>query len=442
MISDKQLNQFLYQLEKKQSRIMVVGLGYTGLPLAECIAKAGFKVVGYDTNVNKVETLIRGDSYLETISAFRIQELLDTGRFTVTSDISCKGPCDVYWVCVPTPLLNSSPDLDSFRAAVTSIRTTANKPFLVVISSTSFPGTTRTIGLSILENETQEQGTDFFLVFSPEREDPGNSAFTTKTLPRVFGALDDDSSKVAKVLFKHLFNEVHQASSIEAAEASKLLENVYRAVNIALANEWDDICKGLNLDVWEIIKLAATKPFGFQAFYPGPGVGGHCIPVDPYYLLSKLKSLGANAGLINLACDLNKKRPQMIVKKIEGFLKSRSKAINGAKLLLIGLGYKKNISDLRESPAIEIFDLLINLGCNLKWHDPLVASNQFNRDDQRVLDLSPQLLKNQDLCVILADHDLIDWDMVLNYSSFILDTKNKFEKCEGSMMEKIINLRF
>jgi UDP-N-acetyl-D-glucosamine dehydrogenase len=240
------------------------------------------------------------------------------------------------------------------------------------------------------------------------------------------------------VLFKQLFDEVHQASSIEAAEASKLLENVYRAVNIALANEWDEICQGLNLDVWEIIKLAATKPFGFQAFYPGPGVGGHCIPVDPYYLLSKLKSFGANAGLINLACDLNKKRPQMIVKKIEAFLENRSKVLNGSNLLLIGLGYKKNISDLRESPAIEIFDLLLDLGCNLKWYDPLVANNHSQRDVQRELDLSPQLLKKQDLCVILADHDLIDWDMVLNYSSFILDTKNKFAKCDISMMEKII----
>ena len=439
MISDKQLNQFLYQLEIKQSRIMVVGLGYTGLPLAECIAKAGFKVVGYDTNVNKVEMLIRGESYLETIPAVRVQELLDTGKFNVTSDISCEAPCDVYWVCVPTPLLNGAPALDSFCAAITSIRTIATKPFLVVISSTSFPGTTRNIGLSILEKETQEQGTDFFLVFSPEREDPGNSAFTTKTLPRVFGALDDESSKVAKVLFDQLFDEVHQASSIEAAEASKLVENVYRAVNIALANEWDEICMGLNLDVWEIIKLAATKPFGFQAFYPGPGVGGHCIPVDPYYLLSKLKSSGENAGLINLACDLNKKRPQIIVKKIEAFLENRSKSINGAKLLLIGLGYKKNISDLRESPAIEIFDLLLNLGCNLKWYDPLVASNHSQRDAQRELDLSPKLLKDQDLCVILADHDLIDWDMVLNYSSFILDTRNKFANCDSSMIEKIIN---
>jgi len=438
MISDKQLNQFLYQLQEKRSKIMVVGLGYTGLPLAECIAKAGFQVIGYDTNINKVAMLVRGESYLETIPAFRIRELLDTGRFTVTSNISCEDPCDVYWVCVPTPLLNGAPDLESFCGAITSIRSRAKKPFLVVISSTSFPGTTRTIGLSILENETQEQGADFFLVFSPEREDPGNSAFTTKTLPRVFGALDNESSKVAMVLFKQLFDEVHQASSIEAAEASKLLENVYRAVNIALANEWDEICQGLNLDVWEIIKLAATKPFGFQAFYPGPGVGGHCIPVDPYYLLSKLKSLGANTGLINLACDLNKKRPQIIVKKIEAFLENRSKSINGTNLLLIGLGYKKNISDLRESPAIEIFDLLLNLGCNLKWYDPLVASNHSQRDVQRELDLSPQLLKKQDLCVILADHDLIDWDMVLNYSSFILDTKNKFPKCDSSMMGKII----
>ncbi len=439
MISDEQLNYFLYQLQEKQSRIMVVGLGYTGLPLAECIVKAGFKVVGYDTNTNKVEMLIRGESYLETISTVKVQELFDTGRFTVTSDISCEGPCDIYWVCVPTPLLNGAPALDSFCAAITSIRTIAEKPFLVVISSTSFPGTTRTIGLSILDNETQEQGTDFFLVFSPEREDPGNSAFTTKTLPRVFGALDNESSKVAMVLFNQLFDEVHQASSIEAAEASKLLENVYRAVNIALANEWDEICKGLNLDVWEIIKLAATKPFGFQAFYPGPGVGGHCIPVDPYYLLSKLKSMGANAGVINLACDLNKKRPQMIVKKIETFLQNRSKSINGSNLLLIGLGYKKNISDLRESPAIEIFDSLLNLGCNLKWHDPLIKNNLSKRDVQREFDLSPQLLKNQDLCIILADHDLIDWDMVLNFSNFILDTKNKFANCENSRKKKIIN---
>ena len=441
MISDKQLNQFVNQLQEKQSRIMVVGLGYTGLPLADCIVKAGFKVVGYDTNINKVEMLIRGGSYLETISAVKVQELLDTGRFTVTSDISCEDPCDVYWVCVPTPLLNGAPALDSFCAAITSIRTIATKPFLVVISSTSFPGTTRTIGLSILGKEIQEQGADFFLVFSPEREDPGNSTFTTKTLPRVFGALDNESSKVAMVLFKQLFDEVHQASSIEAAEASKLVENVYRAVNIALANEWDEICKGLNLDVWEIIELAATKPFGFQAFYPGPGVGGHCIPVDPYYLLSKLKSLGSNAELINLACDLNRKRPHIIVNKIDEFLKNSSKFDNGSNVLLIGIGYKKNIGDIRESPAIEILDLLLKRSFNVKWYDPLVDTKHPIWELQRELNLSPELLKNQCLCVVLADHDCIDWDMVLKNSNFIFDTKNKYsEELNNLTSEKIIRL--
>jgi len=441
MISDKQLNQFVNQLQEKQSRIMVVGLGYTGLPLADCIVKAGFKVVGYDTNINKVEMLIRGGSYLETISAVKVQELLDTGRFTVTSDISCEDPCDVYWVCVPTPLLNGAPALDSFCAAITSIRTIATKPFLVVISSTSFPGTTRTIGLSILGKEIQEQGADFFLVFSPEREDPGNSTFTTKTLPRVFGALDNESSKVAMVLFKQLFDEVHQASSIEAAEASKLVENVYRAVNIALANEWDEICKRLNLDVWEIIELAATKPFGFQAFYPGPGVGGHCIPVDPYYLLSKLKSLGSNAELINLACDLNRKRPHIIVNKIDEFLKNSSKFDNGSNVLLIGIGYKKNIGDIRESPAIEILDLLLKRSLNVKWYDPLVDTKHPIWELQRELNLSPELLKNQCLCVVLADHDCIDWDMVLKNSNFIFDTKNKYsEELNNLTSEKIIRL--
>lgn len=441
MISNEVLNQFVNQLQGKKSRIMVVGLGYTGLPLADCIVKAGFKVVGYDTNINKVEMLIRGGSYLETISAVKVQELLDTGRFTVTSDISCEDPCDVYWVCVPTPLLNGAPALDSFCAAITSIRTIATKPFLVVISSTSFPGTTRTIGLSILGKEIQEQGADFFLVFSPEREDPGNTKFTTKTLPRVFGALNMQSAKVAMVLFKQLFDEVHQASSIEAAEASKLMENVYRAVNIALANEWGEICAQLNLDVWEIIKLASTKPFGFQAFYPGPGVGGHCIPVDPYYLLSKLKSVGANAGLINLACDLNRKRPHIIVNKIDEFFKNSSRFDNGSKILLIGMGYKKNIGDLRESPAIDIFNLLLNLGYNVKWHDPLVDKKDPPGELQRELNLSPELLKNQCLCVVLADHDCIDWGMVLKNSNFIFDTKNKYsEELNNLLSEKIIRL--
>ena len=218
------------------------------------------------------------------------------------------------------------------------------------------------------------------------------------------------------------------------AETAKLFENTFRQVNIALVNELEVITNSIGISVYEVLDAAATKPYGFMKFKPGLGVGGHCIPVDPYYLLSKLKSVGANAGLINLACDLNKKRPQMIVRKIEAFLESRSKAIKGSNLLLIGLGYKKNISDLRESPAIEILDLLINLGCNLKWHDPLVTSNHSQRDVQRELDLSPELLKNQDLCVILADHDLIDWDMVLNYSSFILDTRNKLLNCHSSMI--------
>ena len=437
MISDEQLNQFVNKLQEKQSRIMVIGLGYTGLPLAECITMAGFEVVGYDTNTIKVEMLIRGESYLETISASKVKELFKTGRFSVTSDISCSNPCDVYWVCVPTPLLNGAPALDHFYDAITSIRKVSKNPFLVIASSTSFPGTTRTIGLSILGKEDEA---DFFLVFSAEREDPGNTKFTTKTLPRVFGALDINSSKVALVLFKHLFDEVHEASSIEAAEASKLLENVYRAVNIALANEWGEICTGLNLDVWEVIKLASSKPFGFQAFYPGPGVGGHCIPVDPYYLLSKLKSVGTTAGLINLACDLNKKRPHLIVKKIEAFLKNKLKAIDGSNLLLIGMGYKKNIGDLRESPAVDVFNLLRHHGSNVKWHDPLVEKNASIFEVQRELILTPQFLRSQDLCIILADNDLVNWDMILKYSDFLLDTKNKLSKCDGPMNQKIIRL--
>ena len=437
MISDDQLNQFVNRLQEKNSKIMVIGLGYTGLPLAECIVTAGFEVIGYDTNSSKIEMLVRGESYLETISSNRVQELFKTGKFSVTADISGINPCDVYWVCVPTPLLNGAPSLDSFYEAVTSIRAMAKKPFLVITSSTSFPGTTRAIGLSILDLEAKA---DFFLVFSPEREDPGNSKFSTKTLPRVFGALDINSSHVATVLFKQLFNEVHQASSIEAAEASKLLENVYRAVNIALANEWEDVCKGLNLDVWEIVKLAATKPFGFQAFYPGPGVGGHCIPIDPYYLLSKLKSVGTNAGLINLACDLNKKRPHLIVKKIETFLKNKSRFIEDSKVLLIGMGYKKNIGDLRESPSIDIFKLLQNHGCHVKWHDPLVEENNSQFESHREITLTPSILKFQDLCVILTDHDLINWDMISTYSDFIFDTKNKYNKCDNSINKKIINI--
>ena len=437
MISDEQLNQFVSKLQEKKSKIMVIGLGYTGLPLAECIITAGFEVVGYDINSIKVEMLIRGDSYLETISPSKVKELFKTGRFSVTSNISCSNPCDVYWVCVPTPLLNGAPALDHFYDAITSIRMVAKNPFLVIASSTSFPGTTRTIGQSILEKEAQA---DFFLVFSAEREDPGNTKFTTKTLPRVFGALDINSSKVASVLFKQLFDEIHEASSIEAAEASKVLENVYRAVNIALANEWGEICTGLNLDVWEVIKLASTKPFGFQSFYPGPGVGGHCIPVDPYYLLSKLKSVGANAGLITLACDLNKKRPHLIVKKIEAFFKNNLKLLNASNLLLIGMGYKKNIGDLRESPAVDILNLLTQHGSNVKWHDPLVEKNASMFEVQRELVLTPQLLRSQDLCIILADHDLINWDMILINSDFILDTKNKFTKCDSSTNPKIIHL--
>lgn len=440
MTMDEALDQLVTQLQGKTAKVMVVGLGYAGLPLAECIASAGFDVIGYDIDPNKVKTLQQGESYLETIPASRVQSLLSTGKFKATSDIATAEPCAVYWICVPTPLVNGAPTLDILYNAINAVSIVAKTPFLVVVSSTSFPGTTRSIGLSILEEDRKEDR-NFFLAFSQEREDPGNTKFTTRTLPRVFGALNDASAKVASVLFNQLFDEVHQASSMEAAEASKMMENVYRAVNIALANEWADICNQLGLDVWEVIKLAATKPFGFQAFYPGPGVGGHCIPVDPYYLLQKLQSMGSDAELISLACELNKKRPSVIVGKLVEFLGLYTHRFDESfPILLIGMSYKKNVGDLRGSPALDILDLLCREGFDVTWYDPLVAKTDLDLESLRETTLSSILLNEQAVCIILSDHDIIDWDMVLAHSNFVFDTKNKYAKCEGADLLKLIRL--
>lgn len=438
MISDEKTKQFVDQVEDKKSLIMVLGLGYTGLPLAECIVRAGFDVVGYDTNSAKVQMLNNGESYSETFSSARLEYLIKSGRFKAVDNVLKSKPCDIYWVCVPTPLLNGSPSLSCFYEAISSISLIAKDDFLIVNSSTSFPGTTQAICQSVFGKDANSS--DYFLAYSPEREDPGNDLYSTKSLPRVYGALDSNSSIVANALFRQLFDQIHQASSIQTAEASKLMENVFRAVNIALANEWSDICSGLNVDVWEVIKLAATKPFGFQAFYPGPGVGGHCIPVDPYYLLSRVKSFGCNPALISLACDLNKKRPNRVVSVIKNYLNANLKPLEGSNALVIGAGYKKNLGDIRESPSVEIIKQLHALGCNVIWHDPLVDPGFNIGEIPRVIQLNSILVEKQDFCLVLVDHDKVEWKIIFQNASIVFDAKNKFLNQSGSVIAKVIKI--
>ncbi len=436
-MNPKEQNQFIDRLTKKKSRVMVIGLGYTGLPLVECIANAGFNVLGFDKNSFKIASLIRGESYLETFSSSRLASLLKTGRFLPKGNLVDTQPCDVYWICVPTPLSNGAPTLDLIFDAVASIANHTKKPFLVVVSSTSFPGTSRLLSEKLQNDCELVLGEDFFLACSPEREDPGNKKYNTQNLPRVFGASDQNSLKISRIFFKLLFDEIYEASSIETAEASKLMENVYRAVNIALANEWSEICKGLNLNVWEVVNLASTKPFGFQAFFPGPGVGGHCIPVDPYYLITKLKSTGINSDLINLACDLNKKRPLKIVEKIIDLVQKHHNSILNFNILLIGIGYKKNMADIRESPSLEILHKLSELGFNARWHDPLVVDQIPELSKLKESILTKSLLKQQGLCLVLVDHDQVDWAMLENNANLIIDTVNSLHLRESKQVIRI-----
>lgn len=417
----------------KKAQIGIIGLGYVGLPLAIEFAKSGFKVTGVDINQQKVETINRGESYIPDVDAKQLKVFVDKGAFAVTTDYSIIKKLDTVSICVPTPLRKTKdPDVSFIAAAVTEIakylpvrgEAAFHNNQLIILESTTYPGTTRELILPMLEGTGLKVGADFFLAFSPERIDPGNKTFTTRNIPKVVGGITPKCTKIAQVLYEQIIETVIPVSSTDVAEMVKLLENTFRSVNIGLVNEMALMSDKLGIEVWEVIDAAATKPFGFMPFYPGPGLGGHCLPVDPFYLSWKARQNGFEARFIELAGHVNAYMPVYVVSKITDALNDRSKSIKGSKILILGVAYKKDVNDTRESPALDIIEMLRKKGAEVLYADPYVP--QLNSDDYSLAshELEEELLKNVDCAVIVTNHSNFDYQYIVHHVPLVIDTRN------------------
>jgi UDP-N-acetyl-D-glucosamine dehydrogenase len=417
-------------IQSKQAIVGVIGLGYVGLPLIRAFTSAGFRCMGFDVDETKVDKLRAGESYIKHIDSAALARLITTNAFEPTADMTRLSEADCIIICVPTPLNDSrDPDLSYIEGTAQSIATRLRPGQLVVLESTTHPTTTRTNVLPVLEATGLRCGTDYFLAFSPEREDPGNPHFQAATIPKVVGGADEPSADLACAMYGHAVVKVVRASSLEVAEASKILENTYRAVNIALVNELKILYDKLGIDVWEVIEAAKTKPFGFQAFYPGPGLGGHCIPIDPFYLSWLARRHGEQTRFIELAGEVNAHMPHYVINRLAEFLNEQRKPINGSRIALLGMAYKKDVDDPRESPSFELLKLLLQRGAVMTYNDPHVPALPKMRHypDLPTLtseELTPSYLSGQDCVVIATDHSAYDYDFIVEHSSFVLDTRN------------------
>lgn len=419
------------KIEDKSAKVAIVGLGYVGLPLMLRFREVGIPVLGLDIDQRKINALKNGESYIEHISAERIIEA-QKSDWDATDDFSRVGEADAVILCVPTPLNKyREPDISYIIDTINSIKPHLRAGQVVSLESTTYPGTTEEELLPRMEEGGLVVGKDLFLVYSPEREDPGNKNFNTQTIPKIVGGHTEDCAAVGIALYNQVIDEVVPVSSTKAAEMAKLLENIHRAVNIGLVNEMKIVADRMGIDIFEVIDAAATKPFGFTAYYPGPGLGGHCIPIDPYYLTWKAREYGLHTRFIELSGEINRAMPQYVVNKISDTLNERGKALKDSKILLLGLAYKRNVDDSRESPAVEIMELLRDKGCNVAYSDPHIPtfpemrSHKFDLTSQP---LTPESLKSYDMVVLATDHDGFDYDMLLDSAPLIVDTRGKFDK--------------
>jgi len=422
------VDQLLQKILKKKALVGIIGMGYVGLPLVLRFCEEGFRILGFDVDSKKVATLKRGRSYLKSIPSSRISQFLRKSFLEVTDDFSRLGEPDCILICVPTPLTEKmEPDLQYIEKTTEAIRDYLRKGQLVILESTSYPGTTEELILARLESNGMRVGKDFFLAFSPEREDPGNKEFITKNIPKVVAGVTPSCQKVAISLYRQIIQKVIPVSSPRVAELTKLLENIYRSVNIALVNELKMLADRMGIDIWEVIEAASTKPFGFSPFYPGPGMGGHCIPIDPFYLSWKAKEYDFTTKFIQLAGEINVSVPYYVVSKILDALNERRKSVKGAKILILGVAYKKDVDDARESPALAIMDLLQKKGATILYHDPYIPDLPPFRKYLFKLKSSPlteRLLHRMDAAVIVTDHSHIDYQWVAKHAPLIIDTRN------------------
>jgi UDP-N-acetyl-D-glucosamine dehydrogenase len=423
---------------KKHNICGVVGLGYVGLPLAVQAAQAGYLVYGVDVNEEKVKQLKQGKSAVLDVPSHVVSELVASDLFFPRTDFSCLQEADTVVICVPTPLRKSKdPDMSYVLSAIRSFKPYLQRDHVVVVESTVYPGATEELIRPELEKGGLKVGRDFFLAFSPERVDPANRVYGIKNTPKVVGGVTPECTKRAVEFYRAFVDEVVPVSSARVAEMVKLLENVFRAVNIALINETAVMCDRMGIDVWEVIEAAASKPFGFMPFYPGPGIGGHCIPIDPIYLSWKAKSMGYHHRFIELATDINSEMPNYVVGKISEILNLKAKAIRGSRILLLGVAYKPDVGDVRESPALEIYHLLRERGALVDYHDPYVESFKYLETSVKSVELNQESVRSYDLLVLTTNHSCFDYQWLADHAQMIFDTRNGFKNVKSSNIFRI-----
>lgn len=427
-------------LECKSARVAIIGQGYVGLPLAVEFARSGFRVTGIDTDPERVAALTRGASYVPDVPNEDLRQLIDAGRFVATSDTGVLAEHDAIVICVPTPLRKSKdPDVSHILAAAGEVAAHLRAGQLIVLESTTFPGTTEEVLLPMFERQGWRAGEDFYLAFSPERIDPSNPTYKVKEIPKLVGGITQACTRMAALLYRQIVAQVIELSAPIVAELAKLYENTFRSVNIALANELALMCRHLGVNTWEVIEAAATKPFGFMPFYPGPGIGGHCIPVDPHYLSWKMRLKGYEAKFIGLADEINHQMPRFVLGLLTEALNQRSKAVRGARILVLGVAYKRGVGDVRESPAVEIIEDLLRWGAQIAYSDPFVPTLRLEKQALSSAPLSAEMLRWADAALILTDHREFDYQLVVSEASLVVDTRNATRGLDGTE-NKIVRL--
>ncbi len=420
-------------IEDRSCTVGIIGLGYVGLPLIDAFTRANFRCLGFDVDAKKVESLKAGKSYIKHISSGKVSGWLEQELLDATADMTRLSEPDALLICVPTPLDDArDPDLKYVVGTCEQIAPVLREGQLVCLESTTYPTTTRDVMVPILERGGMRAGRDFFVAYSPEREDPGNPDFSAAGIPKVVGAINDESLQCASKLYESAVAGIVPVSNCEVAEAAKVLENIYRAVNIALVNELKTLFDSMDIDVWEVIDAAKTKPFGFQAFYPGPGLGGHCIPIDPFYLSWLARKQGLNARFIELAGEVNRAMPEYVVSRTSEFLNESSKPVRGSKICLAGVAYKKDVDDPRESPSFELMELLLARGADLSYSDPhvpvLPEMRHFDLPELSSRELTPEFLSSLDAVLIATDHSAFDYESIVEHAPLIIDTRNATAK--------------
>ena len=427
------------KINDKSAKIGVIGLGYVGLPLAVEFANAGYEVLGIDVDETKIDSINSSSNYIKDIEDNILKNAVQKNLLKATNDYSRVDELDAISICVPTPLnKEKNPDISYIVSVMEGIKNYIHEEMIIILESTTYPGSTNELILPYLEKEKLIVGQNICLCFSPERIDPGNEFYNTNNTPKIIGGITQKCSEVGKILYSKIIKKIITVSSTETAEMVKLLENTFRAINIGLVNEVAIMCEKLGVNVWEVIEAAGTKPFGFMKFTPGPGLGGHCIPIDPYYLSWKLKTLDYDARFIKLAGEINTQMPKHVVDLIRSSLNKYQKSINGSKILIFGVAYKKDIDDYRESPAIDIIEILKKEGSEVHYFDPYIPCLSFNKIMMKGLDeINPELIKDFDACVILANHSNIDYNLIDENASLIIDTRNVFGNKQGKHLIRL-----